>query len=75
VVRANTLSGISAAAMNVSAETGGPPVCAGVHLASTAELPSSGVVVEQNVFECPPKGQQNSSGYSIGPCQDCVERV
>ena len=73
-MRSNSLGGISAAAMNVSIDSGNPPHCAGIHLSSDADLPSTGVVFEQNAFECPANGQQNTSGYSLGPCRECFVR-
>ena len=35
---------------------------------------TSDVVAEQNVFECPRAGLQNSSGYHLDKCQECVVR-
>jgi hypothetical protein len=74
VVRSNVLGGISVSAMNVSGETNTLPVCASVRLLSDPALPSSGVVTEQNSFQCPPQGNQSSAGYILGPCDGCVER-
>ena len=74
VIRANTLGGISVSAKKLSGKTKTPLVCASVRLLSDAALPSSGVVAEQNSFQCPPQGNQSSAGYSLGPCDGCVER-
>jgi hypothetical protein len=83
VIRKNALSGLSQASLSATAETGEPPVCAAVSIFSSgyvyppkggSESPSD-VVAEQNVFECPASGAQNSSGYKLGNCQACVSRL
>lgn len=79
VIRSNTLSGISQASLNESEKTHSAPSCAAVslfHSGPTAgnEL-TSDIVAEQNVFECPASGLQNSSGYHLDGCQACVTRL
>jgi len=71
---------LSQASLNESLKTrpATRPACAAVSLftSSTAQghALSSDIVAEQNVFECPVAGLQNSSGYHMAACQECVTR-
>jgi hypothetical protein len=74
VVRRNRMAGISDAARNLSATA---PPCGFVGHFST-QHPSSDVVVEHNVFECPAPGvlpsNTTSPGVVLGLCTDCLVR-
>ena len=77
VIRANIMSGISQASLNESLKNKVQPACAAVSIFATGYPEgqgSSDIVAEQNVFECPATGLQNSSGYHMGNCQACVRR-
>merc|ERR1712232_22025 len=75
VLRGNSLSGISLAAINATAP-GEKPVCAGITLTNTGShaVPSrksTDIVAEQQRFSCPPEGKP--VGVDFGHyCEHCV---
>lgn len=71
VARRNVVTGISAAALNLSATQ---PPCGYISTTSPGKIFATDVIAEHNVFDCPRPGVLPYNGTNLPFCSSCIDR-